>query len=131
MEVIAERLTDAKYEVAARGHRLICDQPLTNGGDDAGMTPPELLMAALATCSAYYAAQYLRMHNLPADQLKVRVAAQKTKPPARLSAYQVEVIAPGLDSSHAEGILRAARSCLIHNSLVYTPSIELSLNSSD
>src|ERR1035438_5447527 len=60
MEVVAQYLADSKFEVAARGHRVICDQPVDNGGSDGGMTPPEFLLASLATCAAYYAAQYLK-----------------------------------------------------------------------
>lgn len=127
MEVIAAHLTDSKYEVVARGHRVICDQPVENGGEDAGMSPPEFLLASLATCSAYYAAQYLKTRGLSARGLRVRVAAQKVKPPARLGSFQIEVIAPGLDERHREGVLRAAKACLIHNTLATLPSIEVSL----
>jgi putative redox protein len=49
-----------QLEAEARGHRLLSDQPLSNGGDDAGMTPPELMLASLGTCAGYYALQYLR-----------------------------------------------------------------------
>jgi len=75
MEVTAQFLEDFKFEVAARGHRVICDQPVENGGADAGMTPPEFLLASLATCAAYHAAQYLKTRQLPAQDLKVRVQA--------------------------------------------------------
>ena len=44
MEVSAIYLGDSKFEVAARGHRVICDQPVDNGGADAGMSPPEFLL---------------------------------------------------------------------------------------
>lgn len=40
MEVTAEFLGDSRFEVQARGHRVICDQPADNGGSDTGMTPP-------------------------------------------------------------------------------------------
>jgi uncharacterized OsmC-like protein len=75
MEVTVEHLGDSKFEVAARGHRVICDQPSENGGHDSGMSPPELLLASLATCAAYYAAQYLKVRNLSAKDLKVNVTA--------------------------------------------------------
>jgi uncharacterized OsmC-like protein len=58
---------------------VICDQPLENGGSDEGMTPPEFLLASLATCGAYYAAQYLKTRGLPAGSLRVRVTAEKGK----------------------------------------------------
>ncbi|HXB66997.1 MAG TPA: hypothetical protein VNY05_02070 [Candidatus Acidoferrales bacterium] len=54
-------------------------------------------MASLATCAAYYAAQYLKMRKLPADGMKVRVSVEKDLQPAQMVSFQIEVVAPGLD----------------------------------
>ena len=129
MEVTANYLGGSKFEVAARSHRVICDQPLDNGGSDEGMSPPEFLLASLAACAAYYAAQYLQTRKLPAADLKVRVSAEKALQPARLASFQIEVVAPGLNERHQAGILRAAKACLIHNTLLGGPSIEIAVNS--
>jgi uncharacterized OsmC-like protein len=128
MEVWAQYLADSKFEVAARGHRVICDQPVDNGGSDAGMSPPEFLLASLATCAAYYAAQYLKARKLPTQDLRVRVSAEKATQPARLASFHIEVTVFGLDDHHQAGILRAVKSCLIHNTLLGGPSIEIAVN---
>jgi uncharacterized OsmC-like protein len=128
MEVLAQYLEDSKFEVAARGHRVICDQPVDNGGSDAGMSPPEFLLASLATCAAYYAAQYLKARKLPTQDLRVRVSAEKATQPARLASFHIEVTVFGLDDHHQAGILRAVKSCLIHNTLLGGPSIEIAVN---
>lgn len=128
MEVIAAYLGGVKFEVQARGHKIVCDQPADNGGTDAGMTPPEFLLASLATCAAYYAAQYLRTRQLPVDELKVRVSAEKARQPARLGSFRIEITAPGLDERHQEGVVRAAKACLIHNTLLVQPNIEIVVN---
>jgi uncharacterized OsmC-like protein len=128
MEVTAQYLADSRFEVAARGHRTICDQPVDQGGSDTGMTPPEFLLASLATCAAYYATQYLKARKLPAEDLKVRVSAEKATQPARLASFQIEVTVPALDDRHQAGILRAVKSCLIHNTLLGGPSIEIAVN---
>ena len=128
MEVTAQYLAGSKFEVAARGHRLVCDQPVDNGGSDAGMTPPEFLLASLATCAAYYAAQYLKARKLPAQELKVRAGAEKAMQPARLASFHIEVTVFGLDDHHQAGILRAVKSCLIHNTLLGGPGIEIAVN---
>jgi len=94
MGVLAQYLGDSKFEVAARGHRVTCDQPLDSGGSDEGMSPPEFLLASLATCAAYYTAQYLKTRKLPAEDLQVRVRAEKAMQPARLASFHIEVTAP-------------------------------------
>lgn len=128
MEVMARYLENSKFEVAARGHRVICDQPIDNGGSDKGMSPPEFLLASLATCAAYYATQYLKARGLPAGDLEVRVSAEKALQPARLSSFHIDVTAQGLDDRHQAGMLRAVRACLIHNTLLSRPSIEVAVS---
>src|SRR5260370_35174005 len=112
MDVTAYYIEGSKFEVNARGHWVISDQPIDNGGSDEGMSPPEFLLASLATCAAYYAAQYLKTRKLAAEDLQVRVSAEKAAQPARLAAFQIEVPAPGLHELHQGGILRAVKACL-------------------
>ena len=129
MEIIVNYRGGVQFEANTRNHQVLCDQPLESGGADAGMSPPEFLLASLGTCAAYYAAQYLSARSLPADGLQVRVSAEKAMGPARLSAFHIEVRVPGLaDDKHREGVLRAAKSCLIHNTLLQPPVIQITLN---
>ena len=127
MEVTVHHLGDVKFEAVARGHRVVCDQPIENHGGDTGMTPPELLLSSLGTCAGYYAAEYLRTRGLPTDGLEVRVTAEKATQPARLASFRIEVAVPDLDPRHEAGILRAVKACLIHNTLLHAPAIEIAL----
>jgi putative redox protein len=128
MDVEILYLGDVKFEAIARGHRVICDQPATNGGSDSGMTPPEFLLVSLGTCAGFYAAQYLKTRSLPADGLRIKVTAEKAAQPARLGRFLIEVTAPELDPQHQAGILRAVKLCLIHNTLLHAPAIDIVLN---
>ena len=85
-------------------------------------------LASLATCAAYYATQYLKTRGLPAEDLEVRVSAEKAQQPARLASFHIEVSPPALDERHQAGVLRAVKACLIHNTLLGAPSIEVSVN---
>jgi putative redox protein len=125
VETTVRYLGNLKFEAAARGHRLICDQPVENQGSDKGMTPPELLLASLGTCAGYYAVQYLGTRGLNAHRLTVRVSAEKATQPARLASFVVEVEAPDIDPKHHDGLLRAVNACLIHNTLSHTPAFDL------
>lgn len=104
---------------------MICDQPIENGGADEGISPPEFLLASLATCAAYYAVQYMKARSLDAHGLEVRVSAEKALKPARLGSFRIEVTAPGVEQRHEEGLLRAVKACLIHNTLAAAPAIEV------
>ena len=125
MEAVIRHLANLKFEAVARGHKIVCDQPPENGGSDAGMTPPEFLLVSLGTCAAYYAAQYFRTRGLKTDQLTVRVSAEKATQPARLASFVIDVEMPDLDSKHCDGLRRAVKSCLIHNTLCHPPAIDL------
>jgi putative redox protein len=125
LETTVRHLDGVRFEAASGVHRLICDQPAENSGTDTGMTPPELLLASLGTCAGFYAVQYLRARGLATGGLTVRVAAEKAKAPARVASFRIEVRVPGLeDEKHKEGVLRAAKACLIHNTLLNTAAIE-------
>lgn len=128
MEATVSYLDGVKFNVAVRGHNVVCDQPVENRGDDAGISPPEFLLASLATCAGYYALEYLRTRSLPTGGLNVRVNAEKLKQPARLGNFRIEVETAPLEARHEEGVLRAVKSCLIHNTLLHAPAIEVTVN---
>ena len=127
MEILVQHLGGVKFEALARGHRILCDQPPENRGTDAGMTPPEFMLASLGTCAGFYAAEYLRTRALSQQGLEVRVTAEKSTAPARLGSFRIEVIIPDLAADHEAGVLRAVKACLIHNTLTHAPSIEIAL----
>lgn len=124
MELTVKHLGNVKFEASTRGHRVICDQPADNGGSDEGMTPPEFLLSALATCAGFYAVQYLKTRHLPCEGVEVTVSAEKLTQPARLGRFRLDVTIPELDAHHEEGVLRAVKACLIHNTLLHAPVIE-------
>jgi uncharacterized OsmC-like protein len=128
MEVYVKLSGDVRFEVAARKHSLVCDQPAENGGSDEGMTPPELLLASLGTCAAFYASAYLKKKGLPREGVEVRVTAAKAGPPARLDDFRIEVNIPlALSEADRAGVEQAVHHCLIHNTLLKPPTIQIEL----
>ena len=131
MEVQVEHLGALQFEIKARQHSVISDQPAENGGFDEGMIPPELLLASLGSCVAYYAAAYLRKQKLAEQGTRVRLTADKIKDErgARLDNFRVYVDAPhGLEPTHMEGIEREAHRCLIHNTLFHPPTMVIEIH---
>jgi len=128
MQVTVEHLGGVQFDIRARQHRIVSDQPAENGGYDEGMTPPELLLASLGSCAGFYAAQYLKKHHLATEGTIVRVSAEKAKNPARLNNFRIQVEIPaGISPEHHAGIEEAVRHCLIHHTLLNPPSITLAV----
>ncbi|MGO9520478.1 MAG: OsmC family protein [Candidatus Korobacteraceae bacterium] len=126
MEVLVQHLGAVQFEIKARQHTLISDQPTENNGYDEGMTPPELLLASLGSCAAYYAVDYLKRNNLLQEGTSVRVTADKVKAPFRLDNFKVEVDVQGeLDGDHLKGLEEAVHRCLIHKTLLHPPKIDV------
>jgi len=129
MEVTIEHLGAVQFEIKARNHSIVSDQPIADGGHDEGMTPPELLLASLGSCAAFYAAQYLRKHKLAQQGTTVRVSAEKLKDPARVGEFHIDVNSPiDLDERHRLGMEQAVHHCLIHNTLLDSPRIDIRIH---
>lgn len=128
MEVKVKQIEGFKFSVGARSHRISCDQPKENGGEDAGMTPPELLLASLGACAEFYAVQYLRTRKLDQRGVEVTVTAEKLLQPARLGNFRIHVACPtALNPEQTEGLRRSVHHCLIHNTLLSVPAVEIEL----
>ena len=127
VEVTVEHLGSVQFEIRTRNHRIISDQPVDDGGFDEGMTPPELLLASLGSCAGFYAAQYLRKNMLATEGTRVRVTCEKVKDPvARMTNFVIEVDAPvELSAEQRKGVEEAVEHCLVHNTLLHPPKIEL------
>ena len=70
LEVSVEHLGAVQFEIKARKNSVMSDQPEENGGFDEGMTPPELMLASLGSCAAFYAVDYLKRQKLPTEGKK-------------------------------------------------------------
>jgi len=128
MEVTIKHLDRVKFAIHSRSHTILCDQPADNGGEDSGMTPPELLLASLGSCAAFYAVQYLKTRRLAESGVEVRVTAEKLMQPARMGNFRVHVFCPvPLTEEQAEGLMRSVHHCLVHNTLLTPPEIKIEL----
>jgi uncharacterized OsmC-like protein len=95
MTVRIRHKRNKQSEAYAGFHRVICDQPFEAGGEDGGMTPPELLLSALGCCAMHYAAEYLRVRGLETKEVEIRVSAEKGGRPVRWLKSALKWMRPG------------------------------------
>ena len=107
-----------KFAAQVRSHRIIVDQPVRSGGEDAGPTPLELLAASLGSCMALYVQQFCHTRALSYAGMRVEVDSCGASSPARIGELAVRIYVPGELSPHTLTLLeRAASSCPAHHTL--------------
>ena len=126
MEVNIKHIGKTRFQIQAREHVIESDQPLENGGDDSAMTPPELLLAAMGACAAFYGMQFLLSRKLANNGLEIQVTAEKLLDPARLGNFVVNVKSPvTLTGDQKTAMQRSVHRCLIHQTMTSKPQIEV------
>jgi uncharacterized OsmC-like protein len=123
--------------IAVRSHHLIADEPLAAGGTDTGVTPYDLLAAALGSCTSMTIGYYARRERYPLESVTVRVRHSKvhaadcascvTKE-GRIDRLECAIGLTGpLSREQREDLLRIANKCPVHRTLTSEIEIRTSL----
>lgn len=124
---------DDRYVIGIRGHEVVVDQPVSEGGQDTAPTPTELFVAGLASCVAFCAGRYLRRHGLPLEGLAVDCAWGFAEDrPTRVGDVTLWVHLPtGVPDERRVAFLAVIEHCTVHNSIVRAPEIRFVLEAGD
>jgi len=109
-------------------HTVVSDQPRESGGQDSGPTPTDLFLAAVGMCAGVYAVEYGRQHGIKTEGMRIHVESGKAKAPYRIGRIQVSLEPPApLPEEHRRPMLQFAKQCLLHNTLLHPPDVEVEL----
>lgn len=124
-QIRVTHVVDDQFVAGVRGHQLRIDQPVADGGDNAGPTPTELFVTGLAGCVAHYARRFLARHDIDPHGLAVTADWQMAGGrPARVGKVSIVVEPPtGLPAERRDALLAVASHCTVHNSLARPPKI--------
>ena len=70
---VTERDMVFTQDVSAGRHHLVADEPTSVGGADLGVTPYDLLLAALGTCTSMTLRMYAKRKKLNVDAIQVKL----------------------------------------------------------
>lgn len=116
--ITVSHIAGEHFAVDIRGHQLAVDQPNAVPDLEAGLTPVELLVAALAS-SAAHAAQLVLARLDPSAWVTATCDYEMSQQsPWRVEFVHVALVPPGhLSTERLASIRRAVDQCTVHQSL--------------
>jgi putative redox protein len=117
-----------RTEVVAGRHTLVADEPVALGGTDEGLTPYDLLAAALGACTGMTLHMYAARKEWPLEDVRVRVSHGRVhaehggacEDPAscvRALRREIRMDGAGLDDAQRARLLEIADRCPVHRTL--------------
>lgn len=117
---------DLSFKVKSASYEFLID------AKGSAITPPDTLLASLASCVGVYIRKYAQGANLNLSNFTVTAEGELSKePPVRFTNINVSVDFKGidaLDKRRKEALLNFINNCPIHNTLRGNPQIEVRLN---
>ncbi len=120
-----------RFDVTSGKHTIVTDQPVEDGGSDAGMSPVELFVGSLASCVGYFVARFCARYQIRSEELTIDVEWSYAKQPHRVGAVEIKLNLPAkLTSEEREKLLKVAHGCTVHQSLTVPPKVEIHIATS-
>ncbi len=128
MSSISVSSTAARFsqDISIRQFRLTADEPPEVGGDDAGATPTEYVLAGLGACKAITIKMYAERKGWPLEHVAVDVALQKTPDGSQIVA-QLQLQGDLTDEQRSR-LKEIGDRCPIHKLLNAGVEIQTSLD---
>lgn len=123
-EISVRRLEGMKLEAVVNGHTLCTDLPPEKGGEGSEPSPTDLLLAAVATCSNYFALMYFAAREMDAEGLSIGIEYETDEKTNEITKITTLITVPeGFPEKQRAPLERAIHACHVKKHL--KESIEL------
>jgi len=127
-----------RAQITAGNHTIIADEPEDVGGKDSGMSPYELLLAALGACTAMTLRLYIERKKLPITDVEVSLtfdrihiddceSCVKEERPSDQEVQHISrliYVTGDVTEEQKERLLYIAGRCPVHVTLHSDPHVE-------
>lgn len=128
MQVVIDYIDGRKFVAQCGKHQVMIDLPAEVKGADEAANPPQYFLVSLASCIGVYVLSFCERSNLNPSGMKISINADKVTGPSRLDDIKIDINLPNAEvGKRKEALLAVAKQCLIHNTIVHHPKIEINL----
>lgn len=114
------------FKVESGKHSFIVDM-----NKEAGLTPPDVLLASLGTCVGVYIRKYAQGSKLELGEFQVSIEAEFSKEtPVCFKEIKVIVNLNGtvLDERRINALKEFVKNCPVHNTLKSEPQVDIQIS---
>jgi putative redox protein len=119
-EITVQLKQKLQVEARAGGVAARLDEPVVNGGDGAGLTPSETLLAALSGCAAITLRLYAQKKQWPLTGVSIHTTLERPAPgapdPTQRIVQSITLEGP-LDAEQKKRLVEIAGKCPVHKTL--------------
>jgi putative redox protein len=117
--------------VQTRGHEIAVDEPVAEGGDDAGVMPTDLLAASIASCFCLSLAFCAGKRGRELPGLEVVVRRARAGRELRYERFEIDARAEVPEEELAALMEPARRVCWVSNTLAHGAELSYGYTSVD
>jgi putative redox protein len=129
MKMKVEFRGGARFDIVSGRHTIVIDQPVEDGGQDAGMSPVELFVGSVASCVAYFVGRYCGRHTIACEGFTIDAEWSIAEQPHRVGSVSMRINLPAaLTDDQKERLLKVAHGCTVHQSLAVPPAVKIDLH---
>ena len=126
MQIAIHHPEDVRFSATCGEHEVAIDLPLSHGGSNAGMTPPQLFVAALGGCAGVYVADYCDSQGIDYRGMRLMLDWQTVERPRRIGGVRLRLELPcELTPEQHAGLRSSVQQCLLHNTLAQKPAFDI------
>jgi len=115
-------------DISARDHKIYGDEPESLGGADLGLTPYELVLAGLGSCTTITLRMYADRKEWPVTHIACDVKFKKSGPDGKSNVFVREITIEGdVDEKQRARMLQIADKCPVHRLLESASEIRTEL----
>jgi uncharacterized OsmC-like protein len=133
-DVVVRSQAGLSQTIDIRRHHLTADEPISDGGEDAGPNPYELLLSALGACTAITVRMYAQHKNWPLESIDValqheRIHAEDCAECETSDGYLDKItksitLRGPLDAEQRQRLLEISERCPVQKTLQHEVHIE-------
>jgi len=120
-EIVVRLTGGRRVEAQMNGHRVLTDQPRSNGGEDTAPSPFQIFLASLGACAGIYVQGFCAKRGIPFEDIKL-IERPSYGPSGALESVEFELqLPPDFPRNYEEALLRVIDQCSVRRVLQSPP----------